>query len=114
MSDNKIMCIRLSTGEDLIAEIGLPTADRPTYVIDEPLLIMLVPVQTAPNGPQKMAIQLVPFLGYASQRVFEWNPDMVCTTYAPTEKLEDEYRKVFGRVQVAHRAPLVGLDGSQL
>ena len=102
---SSIQCVRLVTGEDLIAEVEIDNETK-MYKLSNPLMILLTPSQK----DNRMNLSLLPFMGFAKERVFEYNRRSIMTVFAPNEKLEDEYRKVFGKVVVA-RPSLVGLDG---
>jgi hypothetical protein len=101
-----IRCVRLITGEDLIAEYSeLEDGVR----LINPLMVLLIPSQ----ADNKMHLQLVPFLGYAQEKQFEFSSASVMTVFVPNGLLEDEYRKVFGKVVLARSMPILGADGMQ-
>jgi hypothetical protein len=80
------MCIKLVTGEDLIASVSR-VGD--TITITKPVGLMLVP-----QGEGNFGISFVPFLPFAQKPEFNLSVGSIVMTYEPSEQLRAQYTSV--------------------
>jgi hypothetical protein len=89
MSDVK--CIKLISGEDIIAEID--ESVQGLIVLKDPLLVMMVP-----NGTGKeFGIGLAPFCPHAKDRIVPVMAGAVIAVYEPETGMKNEYNTKFGK-----------------
>ena len=81
-------CLRLTTGEELIAEL---TENDTSYTLKTPANIFMVP-----NGKGGIGLNLLPLFPYADSREFTFPKTAVVIVFTPSREMLNEYNRLFG------------------
>ena len=93
MSKN-IQIIKLTTGEDLIGEVGDTEVDGKAFLtIDKPALIMMMP---KPGSDTEFGVGLAPYAPFAKGHVVPIFPAHIVSVYDPAEEILSAYNQKFG------------------
>ena len=94
-----IQLVTLKTNHTLIGDTDY---DGNTVTIKEPLQVVIQPGKDGTSG-----VMFVPFVEYAQEfkTGFEISMDDVLMMSTPVKELEDNYRQLFSRIQIASTLP---------
>lgn len=94
-----IQLVTLKTNHTLIGDADY---DGNTVTIKEPLQVVIQPGKDGTSG-----VMFVPFVEYAQEfkTGFEISMDDVLMVSTPVKELEDNYRQLFSRIQIASTLP---------
>ena len=94
-----IQLVTLKTNHTLIGDTD---CDGNTVTIKEPLQVVIQPGKDGTSG-----VMFVPFVEYAQEfkTGFEISMDDVLMMSTPVKELEDNYRQLFSRIQIAPTLP---------
>ena len=94
-----IQLVTLKTNHTLIGDTDY---DGNTVTIKEPLQVVIQPGKDGTSG-----VMFVPFVEYAQEfkTGFEISMDDVLMVSTPVKELEDNYRQLFSRIQIASTLP---------
>lgn len=94
-----IQLVTLKTNHTLIGDTD---CDGNTVTIKEPLQVVIQPGKDGTSG-----VMFVPFVEYAQEfkTGFEISMDDVLMVSTPVKELEDNYRQLFSRIQIASTLP---------
>lgn len=98
----KVQCIRLTTGEDIIARVN--NDDSAGFTAEDPAQLFMNPTEKG------MSIGMAPFLSFAASREFYFPNKAVLFTYDPAKELAQQYSANFGsRIALAQPGDLAGM-----
>lgn len=98
-----VMCLRLTTGEEVIAEV---TDVEGGVALRKPANIFL-----QPDGKGNVKIGLMPLFPYSEKPEFIFPASSIVTKFKPSKELFNEYSRIFGSGLVI---PTIDLDKKQL
>lgn len=87
----QVKIIVLLNGQHMIGRI-IKQDDKETS-IESPAIILSGDDKA---DRQKMSLAFAPFLPFSSDKVFNFNSDMILTTSIPADALTNEYNRMFG------------------
>ena len=95
-----IQLVTLKTNHTLICDVDC-TVDN-TIIVKEPLQVVIQPGKDGSSG-----VMFVPFVEYAVEfkTGFKISMNDVLLISTPVRELEDNYRQVFSRIQIASTLP---------
>lgn len=95
-----IQLVTLKTNHTLIGDVDC-TVDN-SVTIKEPLQVVIQPGKDGTSG-----VMFVPFVEYAQEfkTGFKISMDDVLMVSTPVKELEDNYRQLFSRIQIASTLP---------
>ena len=95
----EVKLIRMSTGEDLIAEI----VDKTTHLsIKNPCLVLIRPTESG-----TASVNITHWVPYSAEKDFELNFDHVIFMIEPAEDLLQNYKAAFSTLIVPKKPTLV-------
>jgi len=102
MSKRKIVILRLTTGEDVIAE-ELDTSDE-TITINNPVRVVVVPSRADPNNP---SIAFAPWNEFCESREVTLNFRNVLFMDKPIKEFVNQYNSMFSGIVTAQQPSLI-------
>lgn len=110
MAGKSIQCLKLSTGEELIAELERDN-NADAYILYNPIYVQMTPKQDGSGLSLMMSVQ---FLMYSKSRKFIIPVGSVITVFEPTPEVADAYRTNHGSglTVVAGNTDLAGVAKS--
>ena len=91
---SNIQIIKLTSGEDLIGEVGDTEVDGKAFLtIDKPALIMMMP---KPGSDTEFGVGLAPYAPFAKEQKVPIFPTHIVSLYEPETDLLNAYNAKFG------------------
>jgi len=85
-----IKIVRLTSGEDLLADVG-ETLDGSGIILENPCMLYM-----RPNDAGTATVGMTRWLPYSSDRAFTIPNNFVITVCEPADDLRNQYNTVFG------------------
>lgn len=85
-----ISCIKLITGEDIIADVT--DTLQGDVQISHPCMILMIP-----TGNNNYTVGLAPFMPYAEGKEFTYKKEHVVLHYEASSPLKNQYNEITGR-----------------
>lgn len=93
--NDKLLLIRLSTGEELMGEVTSNSGQ--VLTVKNPVRVVVVPSKTDPNNP---SVAFAPFIQWSDDKELTLNSNHVITTATPITEFVNQYNGMFGGIVV--------------
>lgn len=101
--DAVISLLRLTTGEELLAEITASGTNA--YQVRRPLRIVVLPGKNT----SQTQVALLPWIQFTMEETMSIDKDHVMVVVPPLPEFDTQYRQVFSKIVTPAKSSLIGL-----